>query len=283
MNVGNEMNVDVLIKKIEENKIAIYGTGYVSQRFYEILVRRNLTNHLMYFITSKGGARINGYEVLSINDARIGNDVLILIAVHETIKDEIVRDLEKRRYSNYIWIYPELYELMLGNPIKENVSVPIKRIWLRNRDNYCMAVRYLAIDNYYKKNTYGYYIYRQAMSLYNSQRTSEKRLQQFIALIESWERDGYDQKSPSMILDDYSYIDGTHRISLASYFGLEFIMCNVYSAKQNKEIIHNNRAIFPKSLIPELNLDESVVKILEETNHRIDEQYDINLFKGGIC
>ena len=270
------MDAKTLIEEIGKNKIAIYGTGYVAQRFYETLVRNDLESHLLFFITSSGGENTKGYEVLSINDSRIKKDILILIAVHEAVKDEIVKELEERGYFNYIWIYPELYELILGNPIKKSVRIPVKNIWQSNRDNYCMAVRYLAIDNYYKKNTYGYFIYKMSMSLYNNTDTSEKRLQQFIALIQSWEKIGYNGNNKILISDNYGYIDGAHRISLASYFRQEYILCDIYSSKNIIEPVHNKKVIFSKSLVQELNIDKTVVNILEETNRRIDQQYGIN-------
>lgn len=272
------MKVYELTKQIQENKIAIYGIGYVAKRFYEALEKKNLLKQFSFFITSSGGGTLNGYDVLSIADQRVNNSLLILIAVHESLKDEIIANLHVHNCYNYIWVYPMLYDLILGEPIKQNINIPVKEIWLANRENYFIAARYLAIDNYYGKNDCGYEIYKMSMSLYNNPQTSEKRLLQFIQLIESWEKSGCKKGGSALLFDDYSCIDGAHRISLASYFGQKFITCSIYACSdmEKKKLVHNSRTMFPKSLVQKLNIDKTIVNILEETNRRIDEQYGIN-------
>lgn len=75
-----------------------------------------------------------------------------------------------------------------------------------------IAVKYLAIENYYGLNNYGFELYNR-LQYYRINQNWEKR---FIKLIESFE-DGYDQKS---IIDtdlNYSIHDGAHRTALALY------------------------------------------------------------------
>lgn len=268
------MDEKELIEKIKTNRIAIYGTGYVANVFYNFLVKKQLTDNLDFFITSDGGDKYNGYEVLPVTDNRIGK-VFILIAVHESLKNEIIDALENGGCHDYIWINSELlYTLMLGKPIEKNACISLKNLWIRNRNNYAWAVRTLAIDNYFGKNTYGFEIYKSAMELFCNSKTAERRLEQFCFLIESWEKNGYDEFKPSMILEDCSFIDGVHRISLASYFNQEYIKCNIYSLVNNAKLIHDKKAILPKGLAQEW-LDEKTVRILEETNQRIDRQYNL--------
>ena len=270
------MDTNEFIDKIRKNRIAIYGIGYFAMRFYRILIKKNLSDNLIFFITTEGKSKVEGYEVLSVDDYRIDDNILILIAVHESIKDNIIRNLELYGHKNHIWINSEmLYRFILGEPIKQNVRVPIKKIWLANRDNFSMAVRYLVVDNYYGKNVNGYAIYKDLFSMFNTPQTSESRLRQFIELIKSWEKNGYKRENVSSILDDFSYVDGTHRISLASYFNLEYVECNIYSSKCDKELIHSKISMLPKLLIYEMNIDEKIINILEETNRRIDKQYGI--------
>lgn len=265
-----------LIKMIESNNIIIYGTGYVAKRFINVLKKYGLYRQIKYITaTNLKENNIDNIPCIKLSEIKELDKFLICIAVHESLKDEIIKKLEEMNIDKYVWIYPNLYELLLGKTVKENVCVPIKNIWLVNRENYIMAVRYLAIDNYYAKNNYGYEIYKMAMSLFSDIKTSENRLNQFIKLIESWEKNGYDESKPALIQDNYSVIDGAHRISLASYFNIENIVCNIYSSKDIKEPVHDKEAVFDKSLVQELNIDKGIVDILEETNKRIDKQYDL--------
>lgn len=270
------MDVRTLTEIIQKNKIAIYGTGYVAKAFYNCLVKKKMTNNLACFITSDGGGDFNGYDVLSITDIRI-QKMLILIAVHESIKDEIIENIESRGLHNYVWICPELlYTMMLGDPIQKNVCVPLKQIWIDNRNNYGLAVRYLAIENYFARNEYGFEIYKLAMSLFSNPQTAERRLFQFIELIRNWSKNGYDKSKVSMILDNGSYIDGVHRIALASYFNQEYVICDIYSSDNNLKEIHDKKARLDKSFVQKWNIEEGIIRILEETNRRIDEQYGLN-------
>lgn len=270
------INTEKLIRLIETNNIIIYGAGYVAKNFIKALKKNDLYHKIRYITTTK--LRENFFDdIQCANLDEIGNldSFLICIAVHESVKGEIIERLKEKKISNYIWIYPNLYELLLGRPVKKDIRVPIKNIWLANREKYKIAIIYLAIDNYYGKNDYGYKIYKMTFSLFNNPETSENRLNQFIKLIESWEKNGYDKSKPALILENYNLVDGAHRTSLASYFNQEYIICNMYCADGVKESIHDRKVDLEKTLVHELNIDKRLVEILEETNKRIDEQYDL--------
>lgn len=268
-------DIDNLIQVIKTNEIAIYGTGYVASELYKALLWNNLINQLKFFITTQGGDEYKGYRVLAADNDRI-KEVLILISVHESIKDEIIRTLEQKGCWRYIWINPEkLYSLMLGKPIKKNVMVPVKDIWIHNKDNYAIEVRYLAIESYLGLNSYGAEIYKKAISQFSSADTAEKRLKQFYQLIENWIHNGYNN-TPSYIMDDYQYVDGTHRIALAVYFQQKYIMCDIFSASKNVESIHNEKSILSKKFAM-VCFDKKDLNILEEVDEKINRQYSIVL------
>lgn len=265
---------DKLVEIIKTNKIAIYGTGYIAGELFDGLVSHNLIDQLEFFITTQGGTEYKGYQVLAVDNDRI-KEVFVLIAVHESLKDEIIRILEQKGCQRYIWIDSEkLYSIMLGKPIQKNVLVPVKDIWLHNRDNYAIAVRYLAIENYFGLNNFGKQIYKEAFSLFSNKYTVEKRLMQFHELIKNWLDNGYDEKKPSYIMDNYEYIDGTHRITLAIYFNRENINCNIFSTDKVKPYIHNSKARLTKEEAIRW-FSKKDLELIEAVNKKIDKQYSI--------
>ena len=269
------MEAETLIEFIRNNKISIYGTGYVAGKFYAALQLHRLTDQIEFFITSEGSReQYKRCDILSVKDNRIC-EKNILIAVHESIKDEIIEKLREKKCNNYLWISPEmLYAMIFGNPIEYNSSISLKDIWLRNQDDYELAVRYLAIENYFGKNDYGFDMYKYVMALFAKKQSAEYRLSNFCSLIKNWVTNGYDESKPSKILDNYNYIDGSHRIAIALYFNQPTIKCDVYTNSDNLKIIRNELASLPKKHADKW-LDCRTLKILEDTNQRINSNYGL--------
>ena len=79
------------------------------------------------------------------------------------------------------------------------------------KDNYNACdiwVRFLAIDNYYKKNNDGFQIYNEVA---------------FRNLIKSFETNGFLKEYPLQLNKDFMVIDGAHRLALALYMGIEMV------------------------------------------------------------
>lgn len=267
-------SITELINILRKNKVVIYGAGYVATRFYQSLKEYGLENNVFSFVTTKGNnLNIEGLPIIKIDRLDFNEQIIVCIAVHESIKDDIIANLEKKGFKNYIWIYPFLYELMIGKPIYSDVRVPISEIWDAVHEDYGMAIRYLAIDNYYLKNTNGYEIYKKSLSLFNSEKTSEQRLEQFIRLIKNWEQKGYDVSKCSSIFEDYQIFDGAHRIAIASYFNQGYVMCNIYPMSRKISEIHNKVAISNKQSVLDAGFEPEIIDLLEATNQRIEAQY----------
>lgn len=267
-------NTIELIDILSAHKIAIYGAGYVATRFYQSLKEYGLDGNVFLFVTTAGGELdVDGLPVMAIEQLEANERMIICVAVHESIKDDIIDNLVEKGFNKYIWIYPFLYDLMLGTPIYRNVKVPVSKIWNAVRDDYSMAIRYFAIDHYYGKNLNGYEIYKKFLSLFINEKTAERRLEQFITLIKSWEQNGYDANRCSSIFEDYRILDGMHRIAVASYFNYGFVMCNIYP--KNKDIfeIHNQAAVFTKQSALNAGFEPEIIALLDEINQRIEEQY----------
>ncbi|MDR1772924.1 MAG: hypothetical protein LBS02_20185 [Hungatella sp.] len=267
-------NTTELISVLRTCKIAIYGAGYVATRFYQSLKEHELGGNVFSFVTTTGSdLDIDGLSVVTIDRLEIDERMIVCVAVHESIKDDIIVGLMEKGFDRYIWIYPFLYSLMLGTPTHRNVKVPISQIWNAVRDDYSMAIRYLAIDNYYGRNSNGYEIYKKFLSLFINEKTAEKRLNQFIRLIKGWEQNGYDTSKCSSIFEDYKILDGMHRIAVASYFNQEYIMCNIYPMTKNISEIHSQAAAFTKQSALDAEFEPEIISLLNEANQRIEEQY----------
>ena len=224
------INVDELISVLENNKIAIYGTGFVGKRFYNILVSRGLEKRVDCFVVSNiqdSPKEIYGINVKEVSGIQKEKSRFVCIAVHEAIQSEIVNILNKEKIENYVWIYPYMWELALGKPIERNKWIDVEKIIYKCND-YRVAIRYLAIENYFGKNDYGFNLYIKAQRMHCEKSTAEKRLQQFCSLIHCWEVTGYNPDHKILVLKNGDLIDGFHRITLAQYYHIQKVKCDLF-------------------------------------------------------
>lgn len=257
------MNADDLKRIIASRNCVIYGAGYVAQRFFKALKRQGLGKQVRSFITSSFPTitEIDDIPVQYMEALKQYANPMILIAVHEALVSQIEATLLEKGYDEYIWIYPFLYELMLGKP--SICEVALSRIWRANRNKIILSARYLAIEQYYGKNDYGYEIYKKSYNLLKSSHdVVEKRLDSFIELINNWEKNSYDEHNLVSIFEDYMIIDGAHRIALALYHKLNTIKCKKYPMVMSFDEIHNADA-FPdinnSHMLGYTNFEQSVL------------------------
>lgn len=256
-------STDELKKIILSRECVIFGAGYVAQRFFKALTRQGLGKQVRSFITSSLPTitEIDNIPVQSIEALKRYTNPMILIAVHEAVVSQIEETLLEKGYSEYIWIYPFLYEIMLGSPTI--CDVDLSRIWRANRDKIILPARYLAIEQYYGNNDYGYEIYKKSYNLLESSHdVVEKRLDSFIELINNWEKNGYNESKLVSVFEDYVIIDGAHRIALALYHKLNTIKCKKYPMVMSFDEIHNADA-FPdinnSHMLGYTNFEQSVL------------------------
>jgi len=243
------INVDELLKILSQKKIIIYGIGHVGMKFFYALKKHRLEKNIISFAVStplEGQSNIDGIPIRSIEELDNQESVIVCIAVHEAWKEKIAHKL---KIVEYIWIYPFLYELLLGHPIELDVNVDLNRMIKTCMGDYRLAVRYMAIEQYFKKNKVGYDIYIKAASLYCDKRTAEERLLKFIELVHNWEHFGYDKSSQVLINTQYEIIDGTHRIATARYFGQKKIICNIFSNELPITKLHGEKAMLTEKVL----------------------------------
>lgn len=263
-------STEELLGIIRKNDIAIYGIGYVAERFYDSLILHGCKDNIKCFITTKKKVnQYKGLQVLSLNEYKKKKEFLnylICIAVHESILAEITCELEKVDINNYIWIHPFQHELRFGQPIVIAKEIELSKIIDKIRNDYRLAIRLLAIDQFYGKNSCGYDIYIKTQSLHCETNTAKKRLDNFIDLISNWELNGYDIMSRPEITDNCEIIDGAHRIALAVYKGMKTIPCDIYHSDLGKEY-RNDEVDITQAVISKAGLTEyEMTQVIEKAN-----------------
>lgn len=281
INLFREINMNALelINFIRNNDIAIYGTGFVAETFYTILQTWNLGARVKYFIVTDAenahGTTLQGVSVKALEDTISDKGIFICIAVHEAIKDEIEMALTERSRNNFVWIHPYIVELALGALVEHHKRIPVSRlIRIEPYDNYALAVRYLAIENYFGKNDIGYGVYVKTFSKHCEIETARKRLKKFINLIADWDKNGYQQEKDILIDVKNRRIDGTHRLSLACYYGMEYIYCDVYPYSDNYDKIMKGGAYVGIELLKSCNLNSTELNALQQANMKLREKWN---------
>ena len=85
-------------------------------------------------------------------------------------------------------------------------------------NRYDIIVRLLAIENYYNENNFGWALYKKMQNFRIKDGYSELSVENFIKLIQSWEKYGYDIESKITVNKNIELLDGSHRLALALYY-----------------------------------------------------------------
>ena len=100
-------------------------------------------------------------------------------------------------------------------------------------NRYDLAVRWLAIEEYFGKNTVGFGLYNKMQDNRGTRRNSETR---FRWLIDSVCNDGLDSRSSVEIDSQGRLGSGSHRLALAMYLGVHAIQVRISNTQQDKPI-----------------------------------------------
>ena len=264
-------NKSELLDLLKDKKIAIYGAGYVGKTFYKALSICGIAQNVECFIVSQTDPSqkgIYGIKIQSITEFKDRDDIVICLAVHETIKKEIIGLLKKKGISKYLWISPYIFELFFGRPIQVGVNLSVDRIVDVCSDRH-LAIRYLAIENYFGKNKEGYSIYKKAQGLHFKRETAAKRLDAFINLIESWDENGYLTDSKILIDDRYRLLNGFHRVTLARYFGQKEIAGDIYKSSPHYLEWIGNDILLTKSRLSTAGFTKDELLMIEDAHKRL--------------
>ncbi len=260
-----------LLNVLKKNRIIIYGTGFVARLFYEALAHHKIEQSIKCFVVSDPIPRDRIFKelpVVSVQSLIEKEDEIICIAVHEVIRGEIETVLLNKGITSYVWIYPYLFEMMMGQPLIKGKEFLVDDI-IRQCLDYRIAIRYLAIENYYHHNNNGFFIYKKAQTLYMNETTAEHRVEQFKLLIQKWENDGYCKEYPILVDERSKILDGNHRITLAKYFGIKKVKCDVYKCQSQYAGWIGADAMFEKNVIMNAGFSEADLNEIEAVYQKI--------------
>src|SRR5690554_5801149 len=88
-----------------------------------------------------------------------------------------------------------------------------------------IVVRYLAIENYFGKNRYGFKLYSkmQRKRRRYSQKNLNRSKKRFRKIIKSFEKKGFKRRSRIVLNSKYKLFDGSHRLACAMFFNIDEI------------------------------------------------------------
>lgn len=264
---------ETLLEQIAKQNIAVYGAGHIARKLLKALKLYHYDQNIMCFVVSfseQSEKTIEGIPVRTIDWLAGHRDLLVCIAVHEALRNDIAAALQNIGISRYTWISPLcLYELLLGQPVETGVKVDLDAIVRTCTDDYRLAIRYAAIEQYFGKNEVGFAMYRRAQALHSSPETAKERLSAFCRLIEEWRKNGYDEKSRLAINTGYEIIDGNHRAALAKYYEQKQIVCDIYEKRIPVTELHGENAMLTGSVLMAAGFGDKEMKYLDEMNGRI--------------
>jgi hypothetical protein len=94
------------------------------------------------------------------------------------------------------------------------------------------AVRQLALEEYLGLNNYGFDLFNR-MHVVTGQ-PDNIWVPRYKQLISSYIKNGFDNSSPISLGKDLVLLDGSHRLTLANYYGQEFIAVNILNGLRNR-------------------------------------------------
>ena len=217
-----------LLEYIGKHDFYIYGNGAAAHSFYMLLEKCGSSRKFLGFIvTERGGnEKSNVYNVNEISD----RESLILVAVHDVNIAPIEKTLRELGFKNYYNVYPNRFELELGKPISVNKKVKVKKIVdsLIYRNVLKAFLDY--IDGIMNEDLNKCNAYKVMMKEMSSYETGKRKEEYFCKKIKARKNKNELNTEPIYINESGNLcIDGMHRLSLAYYFGDEYIMCNIYA------------------------------------------------------
>lgn len=93
-----------------------------------------------------------------------------------------------------------------------------------------VVVKYLAIENFYNLNNFGFKLYEKMQKYRINENWNEK----FNYLINSFEKDGYNNDSYIQTDLNYSIHDGAHRLALCLFFNIPYINLEIFNTFKSR-------------------------------------------------
>lgn len=270
---------------LDKGPMFLFGTGFVARMFCSALKDRR--SKIRYCLISKRNrhteekfaAEFPEIPILEVMEAPETDRALpLLVAVHESLLDEVEALLLENGFSNLIWIYPNVHELVFGKVLREECSISVKEIIDHQpEDEFWLEIRYLAVRDYFEGKQTGKRLYEKGMQLFSNVNTVNARKERIPVLAESMRKNGFLPEYPILIDERFRLIDGLHRLAAAAYLGIREIPCRVVAAAENysKFIPANVRA--KKDVLSNNGFQEEVFQMLENVRSQMRYSPEVSL------
>lgn len=224
--------------------IVIYGAGQIGRKVYGTLEKMNMQNKVVCFAVSDqqdAPDTINGIMVKSIDvAAREYGDALFLLSVSERFMYELEQRVIHEKIDYYFDGKKIYQKNCQSDQEQKHIDIDVNELFMQQYRNgrynrMDIVVRYLAIENYHGINDYGFDLYCRMQARRMSEDYVNIAVNRFQELIVSWERDGYREGSEIECDRNLHLIDGSHRIAMGLYYGLEKLSCKIDSYEDDIE------------------------------------------------
>ena len=248
------MTTEELIRQLKIKDLAIFGIGFVAEMFFQALDLHGLTSGIQFFAVSNAreGQQFHGKPVYSLEAAPFSETTLLCLAVHESTAKDLQKQMENYP-SKSVWVYPNLYDLLYGNPIQTDKTQALSELLSQqNQEEYWLVVRYAAIRDYLRRaDAYSHTrkLYLRALSLHCGNETAVQRCGQMEELALSMEEEGFRRECPVLIDETGRIIDGLHRVACAVYLQIESVPAVVYRSSPVYDRLLTERNRLPECVL----------------------------------
>ena len=251
-----------LLNAIRERGAILYGAGYVAETFFHALERHQLQHAVRACVVTKrtdASTRFHGLEIQEIGVFAANNSAImslgdrqpiLCISTHEAHAQAMYHTARQLGFTEVVWVYEILCELLYGSPVRTDEWIPVEDILAAQPMAWhWVAARQAALAQRYGIVEYGESSYVKCLSMHCSTGTAQSRLRNFDSLATTYEQQGIGALEPILVDEDMRVIDGLHRLALAAWHGEPSIRCNIVARND----------VFDKVLTPENKLDPHVL------------------------
>ena len=270
------MTTEELIRQLKTKDLAVFGTGFVAEMFYQALDLHGLTSGIHFFAISNAqeGQQFHGKPVYSLEEAPFSENTLLCLAVHGSAAKDLQKQMENCP-GKRVWVYPNLYGLLYGDPIQTDKTLALaKLLSQQNQEEYWLAVRYAAIRDYLRR-TDAYpqtrELYLRALSLHCGTETAVRRCGQMEELALSMKEEGFRRECHVLIDEAGRIIDGLHRVACAAYLQLESVPVVIYRSSPVYDRLLTERNRLPEYVLQDAGFSAEDMSFIRKAR---DELFD---------
>ena len=265
---------EALLDAVKAAGCLVFGSGYVAEMFWEALRARGAADALRGCMATAPAPddRFHGLPVRRLADVSPDEAGLVCIAVHESNLDAVRAALVQAGFSDAVWVYPFLHELLFGEPTirAARVSVPLI-LHAQDPAEHWLAVRALAAqalrDGGADAEALDAYVAAQA--LHCGETTARKRLAQLAELVADFDDRGFDAAHPVLIDENLRIVDGLHRVALAWLYGLSAIPCDFVAPSDAFDRLFTARNRLTPDALAQAGLTAAQLARVESLNRRL--------------